>query len=154
MGKLFITDQAQCKCKFGTAPGKLRVNSQELMFINANKKIATSMDLKDCFYPPGFVTCKFSYPSRPCKVMVTQWTNLYEKMRLKGNAFPLMPDSKAICAVAGTECIEIIDEGQIEILGVSHAQNATAEHQGDLDPTGEPMALGENEKISVTGNII
>jgi len=154
MGKLFITDQAQCMCKFGSSPGKLKVGSHELMFINANKKIATSMDLNECFYPPGFGSCNFSYPSRPCKVMVTKWSDLYEKMRVKGNAYPLLPESKATCQVAGKECIEITDEGQIEILGASHTKNATAEHQADLDPTGEPMALGEKGKISATGNII
>lgn len=154
MGKLFICDQAQCMCKFGTAPGRLKVNSQELMFINANKKIATSMDMNDCFYPPGFSICKYSFPPRPCKVMVVQWTNFFKKMRLKGNGFPLMPDSKAVCAIAGVECIKIVNEGQIEILGESHAKNATAEHQGDLDPMGEPIALGEEEIITVTGNTI
>lgn len=154
MSKLFIADQAQCVCKFGTAPAMLKVSSQEKMFINANKKIATSMDLNNCFYPPGFVMCSFSYPPQPCKVMVTQWSNLYTRMRLNGNAYPLMPNSKATCAICGTECIEIMNEGQIEILGPSHTKNATAEHQGDLDPTGESAALGEQENISATGNII
>lgn len=154
MGKLFIADQALCMCKFGTAPGKLKVSSQKRMFINANKKIATSMELNNCFYPPGFLMCNFSYPPQPCKVMVIRWSNLFTKMRVNGNAYPLMPDSKAVCALCGMECIEIVNEGQIEILGPSHTKNATAEHQADLDPVGEPMALGEQEKINATGNII
>lgn len=153
MGKLFIVDQAECICKYGTAPAKLKVSSHGLMFINANKKIATSMDLENCFYPPAFATCKYSSPSRPCKVMVTKWSNLYEKLRVAGNAYPLMPDSKATCAVAGKECIEIAKEGQIEILGKSQTKNTT-EHQADLDPMGDPMALGDEQKIIVIANII
>lgn len=154
MDKLFIADQALCMCQFGTAPGKLKVSSQNKMFINMNKKIATSMELNNCFYPPAFVMCNFSYPPQPCKVMVTQWTNLYQKMRLNGNAYPLMRNSKAFCSLSGIDCIKIMNEGQIEIVGQSHTKNATAEHQGDLDPMGEPAALSEQENISIIGNII
>lgn len=151
MGKLFITDKAKCMCKFGTAPGLLKVVGHELLYINKNRKMATSKDLKECFYPPGFATCKYSYPPRPCKVMVVKWTNPYKKMRVNRDAYPLMPDSKAVCAVAGSECIEIINEGQVEILGAAHANNATAEHQGDLDPMGD---IGVLDKIDVTLHIL
>jgi hypothetical protein len=146
MGKHYIIDGAICACKFGTAPGMLKVNSQQKVVLNANKKMATSKELQNTFYPPAFGTCKFSYPSKPCAPAITQWLSVYQSMRLPGGAFPLMPDSKGICVVSGSPCVEFTKDGQIEIPGASHAKNATAEHQSDLDPVGSPMGLSEENE--------
>lgn len=143
MGKLFITDQALCICKFGAAPGKLKVSRQNTVFINANKKIATSLELGDCFYPPGFTVCNFSYPSRPCKAIVTQWSGLFEKLRIAGGGYPLLPDSKAVCTISGSPCIEITFEGQVEMPGAPQAKNATSEHGNDLNPAGDSSSVNE-----------
>ena len=53
MGKKFIADGAPCMCKFGSAPGRLKVVSHQLIRINhSDKKIATSAELGNPFYPP------------------------------------------------------------------------------------------------------
>lgn len=156
MGKLFINDGAECRCKFGSAPGKLKVSSQNKLIINAGNKIATSKELQNTFYPPAFGTCNYNSPfTKKCCPSVIKWSSLYKSMRLPGNAYPLLPESKATCAIAGTECIEITDPGQIEVLGESHTKNATAEHQGELDPVGNINGLNtENGNFEITGRII
>jgi len=147
MEKQFIIDTAVCVCKFGTTPGRLKVNSHNLVVMNhGNRKIATSRDLQNTFYPPGFGSCSYG-GKRPCSPMVTQWSNVYKGMRLPGNAYPLMPDSKATCSVSNTPCIDITFHGQIEIPGPLQIQNATAEHQSDLDPAGR---LSQEEEIDIT----
>jgi hypothetical protein len=144
MGKHYIVDGAKCTCKFGASPGMLKASSQKKVVINAGRRMATSKELQNTFYPPGFGQCNFSWPPKPCAPMITQWLNVFRFMRLPGGAFPLMPDSKGICAVSGTPCVEITDHGQIEIPGAAHAKNATAEHQSDLDPGGSPAGLSES----------
>jgi hypothetical protein len=57
-----------------------------------------------------------------------------------------MPDSKGICAVSGIPCVEITADGQVEIPGVSHAKNATVEHQSDLDTAGNHLGLSETNE--------
>ena len=145
MGKYYIVDGAICTCKFGVAPGMLKVDSQQKLILNVGKKTATTNELQNTFYPPGFGTCKFGWPPRPCAPMITQWLNPYQGMRLPSGAFPLMPDSKGVCAVSGTPCVEIVNHGQMEIPGVSHAKNATAEHLCDLDPCADSMYASEEE---------
>jgi hypothetical protein len=153
MKKYFITDGAPCICKFGTAPGMLKVNSHRLMVINhADKKIATSQELQNTFYPPAFGSCTFYSPFiRPCSPVVIQWSDFYKKMRIQGNAYPLMPESKATCAVCGAPCIDITFHGQIEIPGPLHIKNATTEHQTDLDPAG---SLSQEENAIITAQLI
>jgi len=146
MGKHYIIDGAMCSCKFGAAPGMLKVSSHQKVVLNANKKMATSKELQNTFYPPAFGVCNFGYPSKPCAPAITQWLNVYQSMRLPRGAFPLMPDSKGICAVSGAPCVEITNHGQIEIPGASHVKNASAEHQTDLDPSGNPMGLSEENE--------
>lgn len=152
MGKKFIADGAQCICKFGSAPGLLKVISHQLMMINhSNKKIATSMELGVPFYPPAFGQCKFSWPPRPCSPAIVKWDNVYKGMRINLTSNPLLTDSKATCSVCGSPCIDFIDHGQIELLGPPHVKNATAEHQTDLDPMG---ILCEEEKPEITVTLI
>ena len=147
MKKNFIIDTAVCMCKFGTVPGRLKVSSHKLVVLNhGSKKIATSRDLQNTFYPPGFGACNFGQ-TRPCSPMVTQWLNVYKGMRLPGKAYPLMPDSKATCAVSNVSCIDIIFHGQIAVPGPLHIKNATAEHQSDLDPVGR---LNQEELVDIT----
>jgi hypothetical protein len=67
-------------------------------------------------------------------------------MRLPGHAYPLMPDSKATCAVCGVECIDITFHGQIEAPVPPTLKNSTEEHRLDLDP----MSAYEDEDFSVT----
>lgn len=153
MGKLFITDGAKCICKYGTAQGLLKVNSQRFVMINAFKQIATTQELENTFYAPAFGSCTYNSPYiKACNPSVVKWSTWYKGMRLSGNAYPLLPESKATCAVAGTECIEIVDEGQIDQSGSD--DNNTAEHQCDLDPMGDPKGLNKEEPVLISANII
>lgn len=151
MGRNFIIDTAVCMCKFGTAPGRLKVNSHKLMVLNhGDSKIATSLELQDTFYPPGFGTCTSSSPNtKPCVPNITQWSKVFKGMRLPGNAYPLMPDSKATCAMCGVECIDITFHGQIAVPVPSSMKNSTEEHRSDLDP----MGVYEDEDFTVTAII-
>lgn len=156
MGKLFIIDGAQCICKFGTAPGLLKVNSHQLLVVNHNsRKIATSQELQNTFYPPAFTSCTYNSPYiKACMPAIIQWTDFYKKMRVNGNAYPLLPESKATCAVCGVPCIEIVNHGQIEIPLPANSKNATIEHQTDMDPSGDPLGLSEESPINLTVKII
>jgi hypothetical protein len=151
MEKNFIIDSAICMCKFGTAPGRLKVNSHRLVVLNhSDKKIATSNELQNTFYPPAFGTCTYNSPyTKPCAPVIVKWSNVYKGMRLPGNACPLMPDSKATCSMSGVECIEITFHGQIDVPTPPHVKNATEEHRSDLDP----MGVYEDEDFSVTAII-
>jgi hypothetical protein len=152
MGKNFIIDTAVCICKFGTAPGRLKVNSHQLVTLNhGDKKMATSNELQNTFYPPAFGSCTRNSPfTHPCEPVIVRWSNVYKGMRLPGNAYPLMPDSKATCAASGVECIEITFHGQIDIPIPPHMKNATAEHLADLDPAG----IYEEEDFSGTAILV
>lgn len=153
MGKNFIIDSAVCMCKFGTAPGRLKANSHRLMVLNhGNSRIATSNELQNTFYPPAFGACTCNSPyTRPCAPVIVKWSNVYRGMRLPGNAYPLMPDSKATCSMSGVECIEITFHGQMEIPGALHVKNATAQHQSELDPAGR---LNQEEESNITAQKI
>jgi hypothetical protein len=67
-------------------------------------------------------------------------------MRLPGNAYPLMPDSKATCALSGVECIDITFHGQMNMPLPPGMKSSTEEHRSDLDP----MGVYEDEDFSVT----
>jgi len=151
MGKSFVIDTAPCKCKYGTTPGKLKVNSHKLVVMNhGDGKMATSLELQNAFYPPGFGSCKrYSPYIKPCVPNVIKWSNLFDHMRLPGNAHPLLSDSKGTCALGGPDCIEILSDGQIEVPGPRHVKNATAEHQQELDPAGDLSTTGKYDKATV-----
>ena len=51
-------------------------------------------------------------PLPPCISVITEWKDFYKRITLSNGGNILLEDSKAICAVAGTPCIEIIDHGQ------------------------------------------
>jgi hypothetical protein len=148
MSKNFIVDGAPCTCKYGTVPGLLKVISHQIMVVNhGNRKIATSMELGAPFYPPMFGVCKSTWPPRQCSPAITQWDDVYKGMRINLLSNPLLPDSKATCSAGCPRCIDIVNHGQFQLLGLPHLQGATAEHQSELDPTG---SLNEEERINIS----
>ena len=152
MKKEFIIDGAPCMCKFGSAPGLLKVISHQIMVVNhSNKKIATSMELGAPFYPPMFGVCKSTWPPRPCSPAVVKWDDVYKGMRVNLLSNPLLPKSKATCSAGGSQCIEIIKHGQIELPGLLHLKNATAEHQPEMESMGNVV---KEEEFNITANII
>jgi len=142
MGKEFIVDGAPCKCKYGALPGKLKVSDQSFFVINGNKLSGTTTMLGNVLYPPFFATCKVipAYP-KPCMPAITKWSGQFGGMKTSAGGYPLTEESKGTCSSGCPDCIEFTATGQIPVPGAPQAAQATAEHQGELDPTGAPAAL-------------
>ena len=126
-----VCQGAICKCQFGTALDTLKVKTQKKRFINdqkgESKLMATHKDIGQTFEKNTFGNCA-KMNNNGCKLTITKWENLHDKVTLKdNNGKPLLENSKATCAVAGSACIEIINSGQIcEITG-RNIKNANPE---------------------------
>ncbi|MCV6630232.1 MAG: DUF4280 domain-containing protein, partial [Flavobacteriaceae bacterium] len=110
--KHFVCSGALCSCKFGKTPDKLLSETQDKHFINdadGNKKyIVTHKELQQPLEKKTFGSCSFSFPSRPCKPEIQEWQDYYNNIQYACNSgSPLLENSKAICAVAGSACIQI-----------------------------------------------
>lgn len=146
-GKEFIVDGAVCMCKYGTAPGKLQV-TDDFLCMNGGKPAASTMLLGNVMYPPGCGSCRVNplFP-KPCVPAVTVWTGQYDPITFM-YGHPLTDASKGTCSNGGPDCIEFVQTGQIPVPGAKQMAQATAEHQGELDPMGEPAALTEHPVVS------
>ncbi len=111
---------AQCQCKFGTAPAKLKVLSQDKHFLNDDKLkkklMATSKEIGQPFDPPFFGSCS-KMNNSPCAVALSEWAEYYDKIKLKNGAMPLLEGSKGTCSVGAKDCITIIWHGQTAVPG-------------------------------------
>lgn len=85
-------------------------------------------------------------PPPPCKIMVTEWQNFYDKVQLSNGGFIIVEDSKAVCAVAGTPCIEIIDHGQRAEAGSQNFKNADKDVQQQINPLVDAEEMRKEEK--------
>ena len=86
MGKEYIVQSAICMCKFGAAPGILKVSDNKGVSMNG-KLTATTMTLGNVFNPPGFGVCNISPVSpKPCAPAITQWTGFYDGITIQGNS--------------------------------------------------------------------
>lgn len=110
-----VCQGAICKCQFGTAPDTLKVKTQSKHFINdweaKSKLTATNKDIGQTFEKNTFGNCSKTNNS-PCSPAITKWDGFYDKITLSNNGKPLLEDSKATCAIAGSACVEIIKNGQ------------------------------------------
>jgi hypothetical protein len=138
--KHIVVQGAQCKCQFGQAPDKLKVLSHQKEYANdkaASKKlIVTTKEIGGATFEKNtFGNCtKMGSPPPPCKIMVTEWQDYYEKVQLSNGGCIILESSKAICAVAGTPCIEIIDHGQRAEAGQQNFKNADDDMQQQINP--------------------
>lgn len=138
-GKAIVVQGATCICKFGTAPDRLKVLSHQKEYANdkeGNRKlIVTTKDIGATFEMNCFGVCtKKGYPPPPCKVMVTEWTKFYREVELCNGGNIILETSEAVCATAGTPCIQIIHHGQITEPGLINFQHVNPEVQGQLNP--------------------
>lgn len=151
-GKEFIVDGAPCMCKYGAAPGKLKVTNQQFFNINGNKLGSTTLAVGNVFYPPGFGMCKVNpMMPKPCMPSVTEWKGQFDKISVMGG-YLLTDKSKGTCGSGSPDCIEFMQTGQIAVPGMKQMQQATAEHQGELDAMGVPSALTDhpvNTRVSI-----
>jgi hypothetical protein len=145
-GKEYVVEGAMCMCKFGTTPGLLKIIDHKFAHINGKKLIATTMNLGNVFQPPGFTSCKINpmFP-KPCVPAITMWDGAFDKLKINRIASPLTDKSKGTCATGGPSCIEIKMTGQIALPAAPQMKAATNVFQGDLDPTGESLALTDHQ---------
>ncbi|MCW3169059.1 DUF4280 domain-containing protein [Chryseobacterium sp. 09-1422] len=138
--KHIVVQGAVCKCQFGQTPDNLKVLTHQKEYANdksASKKlIATTKEIGVATFEKNtFGSCsKMGSPPPPCKVMVTEWQNFYDKVQLSNGGYIILEDSKAVCAVAGTPCIEIIDHGQRAEASQQNFKNADQDVQQQINP--------------------
>ncbi|WES99984.1 DUF4280 domain-containing protein [Chryseobacterium arthrosphaerae] len=150
--KHVVVQGAMCRCQFGQAPDKLKVLTHQKEYANdkaASKKlIVTTKEIGGATFEKNtFGNCtKMGGPPPPCKIMVTEWQNFYDKVQLSNGGFIIVEDSKAICAVAGTPCIEIIDHGQRAEAGSQNFKNADKDVQQQINPLVDAEEMRKEEK--------
>lgn len=136
--KHLVCQGATCMCQFGTTPDKIKITTQNMYFINdgsgTQKLIATDKDLGQPFEAKSFGSCK-KMNNNPCKPSITKWSGFYEKVVLnEGGAHVLLEDSKATCAVAGTECVKITLHGQTAAMSSGNTKKSNEDVQSQLNP--------------------
>ncbi len=138
--KHLVVQDAICKCQFGSAPDKLKVLSHKKEYANdkdgSKKLIATTKEIGAATFEKNtFGNCpKMGNPPPPCKPNVTEWKGFYKDVVMSNKGNPLLEDSKAVCAVAGSPCIEIIKHGQMTSAGAQNFKNANPAVQKQLNP--------------------
>lgn len=139
--KHIVVQGALCKCQFGQVPDKLKVLSHKKEYANdkeATKKlIATTMEIgATTFENNTFGNCTKlpGSPPPPCKPMITEWKGFYKDVTMSNGGNILLEDSKAVCAVAGTPCIEILDHGQRTEASAQNFKNADKDVQKQINP--------------------
>jgi Domain of unknown function (DUF4280) len=137
--KHVVVQGATCKCQFGSTTDKLKVSSHQKEYANdeegTQKLIVTTKELGATFYSNSFGVCtKMGGTPPPCKPMVTEWTNFYEKLTLSNGGQIVLEDSKASCAIAGMPCIEIINHGQVAEPRAQNFENEDKDVQNQIMP--------------------
>ena len=154
--KHIVVQGAMCKCQFGQTPDNLKVLTHQKEYANdksASKKlIVTTKEIGAATFEKNtFGNCtKMGVPPPPCKIMVTEWQNFYDKVQLSNGGYIILEDSKAVCAVAGTPCIEIIDHGQRAEASQQNFKNADQDVQQQINPLVDSESMYK-EQSSMTG---
>jgi hypothetical protein len=145
--KHIVVQGAQCKCQFGQAPDKIKVLSHKKEYANdknASKKlIVTTKEIGGTTLEKNtFGNCtKMGNPPPPCKPMITEWKDFYEDVTLSNGGHVILENSKAVCAIAGTPCIEIIDHGQRAEASQQNFKNANKEVHKQINPLVSPEEM-------------
>lgn len=141
-----VCQGAICNCQFGTAPDTLKVKTQSKRFINdwqgKSKLLAAHKDIGQTLEKNTFGNCaKMNHNT--CKPTIIKWDNYDDKVTLKDNGGkPLLETSKATCAVAGSACIEITNNGQICEVTSQNIKNADPDTIRVINPA---MSLNIDE---------
>lgn len=135
--KHLVCQGAVCQCKFGTTPDKLKVKSHRDYFVNDKngdeKPIGSTKELGQTFEANSFGSCK-KMNNNACKPNVTEWKGFYDKATLQNGGKILLETSKAVCAVAGSPCIDIVFHGQTAAVSSANAEKADEDVQSSLNP--------------------
>lgn len=149
--KHIVVQGAICKCQFGQALDNLKVLTHQKEYANdksASKKlIVTTKEIGTATFEKNtFGSCsKMGSPPPPCKVMVTEWQNFYDKVQLSNGGYIILEDSKVVCAVAGTPCIEILDHGQRAEASQQNFKNADQDVQQQINPLVDSESMYKEE---------
>lgn len=152
--KHIVVQGALCKCQFGQAPDKLKVLTHQKEYANdknASKKlIVTTKEIGAATFEKNtFGNCtKMGSPPPPCKIMVTEWQNFYDKVQLSNGGHIILETSKAVCAIAGTPCIEIIDHGQRAEAGQQSFKNSDKDVHQQINPLVGPEEMYEKKPVN------
>ncbi|MFC5048285.1 DUF4280 domain-containing protein [Aquimarina hainanensis] len=140
-----VCNGAICQCKNGFTPDTLKVISTPNEYVNdpdgTEKLIASTMDLGIPLEKGTFGQCKLQPTSGgylPCVPSITAWQDFYDKVTLSNEGQVLVKDSKGICAIAGTPCVEFIMHGQQPSVSATEVQQANETMQSQLNPLVDP----------------
>ncbi|MFD2584330.1 DUF4280 domain-containing protein [Pedobacter vanadiisoli] len=154
--KHIVVQGAQCVCKFGSAPDKLKVLTHTKEYANdkdgSQKSIATTKDIGATFEKNMFGSCS-KMNNKPCNAVVTKWSGFYEETVLTNGGKILLEDSKATCPVGGSDCIEIIQHGQKAEASKQNFDNADKNVQSQLNPMSESLDESAGNSEGVEANV-
>ena len=154
--KHIVVQGAQCKCDFGQTPDKIKVLSHKKEYANdknASKKlIVTTKEIGAATLEKNtFGNCpKMGNPPPPCKPVITEWKDYYKDVKLSNGGYIVTEDSTAVCAIAGTECIRILDHGQRAEASQQNFKNADKDVQQQINPMVSPGDM-QSERPSGSG---
>lgn len=134
----FVCQGAICQCKFGTIPDTLQIKTQSKHYINEKeekeKRLATNQEVGAVFRHNSFGSCA-QMNNKPCQVMVTDWSGIYDKIKVEENkGYPLLENSKATCLIGGPDCIVIDFHGQTVEITVQNQAQSNQEVLMELSP--------------------
>ncbi len=142
--KHVVVQGALCKCRFGTAPDHLKVLSHAKEFANddggVKKLVASTKEVGAATFEKNCFGSCAKMNNNLCKAIVQEWTDYYEKTVLNHQGKILTEESKAVCPVAGSPCIEIIWHGQTASVTKSSAAKSNKNLHAQQNPlvnTGE-----------------
>lgn len=154
--KHIVVQGAQCMCKFGSAPDKLKVLTHTKEYANdkdgSQKSIATTMDIGPTFEKNMFGSCS-KMLNKPCNAVVTKWSGFYENTVLTNGGKILLEDSKATCPIGGPDCIEIVQHGQKAEASKQNFDNANKNVQSQLNPMSESLSESANNFNGVEASV-
>tara|TARA_R110000823_G_scaffold314103_1_gene442510 strand:- start:1687 stop:2076 length:390 start_codon:yes stop_codon:yes gene_type:complete len=116
----YAIDGACLRCTLGTTEGKLKVTSQQKLFVQGKLKVTS----EDKQVPTTFGSCNRSSPPPACVPDLQQWQNTSKKSKM-GNKTFVMEDSTIQCSQGGLVTIQ--DHTQIASAGGSGAQQTNME---------------------------
>lgn len=91
----YVCKGAVCQCAFGSAPDTLEVKSQQKDYFNDNgeeKLVVTTKELGQTFTNNTFGSCA-KMNNKPCKVMLTEWKEPWEKVTLSNGGKAVLETS-------------------------------------------------------------
>lgn len=155
--KHIVVQGAICKCQFGQVPDKIKVLSHKKEYANdksaSQKLIVTTKEIGGATLEKNtFGNCpKMGNPPPPCKPVITEWQMFYDKVKLSNGGYIITEDSKAVCAIAGTPCIEIIDHGQKTEASQQNFKNADNDVQQQINPLVDSNEMTEEKQSPSKG---